>query len=273
MISKKRLSIIIPVYNASRHIISTLNSIEPQIDSLIDEVIIVDDCSTDGTLSLLDNFSKSKKSNFIFIHRTPINMGGPAGPRNIGVQNARGDFLAFCDADDIWHPKKLSYQLQFLDRFDVLASEKISFRDSHEKDLIFTEVENLLLQKISKASFYFGNPIVNSSVVCKREVLKGFRFNESIQYSAVEDYDLWVRLINSGKTFGKLPIPLVGYRLSIDQISRSKIMMFKKVFNMHCKNFGFFCAFWCMVFYTSKHLKRILFDSFLWSPGSKLVNK
>jgi len=73
------------------------------------ELIVVDDCSTDGSYELVEDFSK--RDSRVKLIRMEQNFGGPAKPRNIGVENSKGDYIAFLDADDIWEEEKLEVQI------------------------------------------------------------------------------------------------------------------------------------------------------------------
>lgn len=90
------LSIIIPCYNCSSTIIRTLESIQ-QVPNIDFEVILVDDCSTDNTIDLINEFSISHKwAHLILLNRNQ----GPANARNVGIEASKGQYLAFVDSDD-----------------------------------------------------------------------------------------------------------------------------------------------------------------------------
>src|SRR4051812_11622105 len=94
-------SIVIPAYNAAKTIIASLESCLKQT-RLPEEIIVVDDGSTDDTLSILQTrFAKDVR-----IISLPKNSG-PAAARNAGIATASSRFIVFQDADDVWHPKKL----------------------------------------------------------------------------------------------------------------------------------------------------------------------
>lgn len=104
------VSIITPAYNAEAYIAETIESICNQ--SYTDwELIIVDDCSKDNTLSVVEEYAKRDKR--IQLIKTPQN-GGVAKARNIGLEHAKGDYISFLDSDDLWAPDKLEKQLKFM---------------------------------------------------------------------------------------------------------------------------------------------------------------
>ena len=94
------ISCIVPVYNGERYLAETLQSILGQRVGPL-EVIVVDDGSTDGTAGVARRFGSAIR----VLHQT---NAGPAAARNLGLSEARGDFVAFLDADDLWKPDKLA---------------------------------------------------------------------------------------------------------------------------------------------------------------------
>src|SRR5690606_34933711 len=99
------VTIITPAYNAAAHIASTVQSVRNQTHQDW-EMIVVDDASVDSTREVVSELST--KDSRIRLISLPRNHGAPATPRNIGIQQARGKWVAFIDADDIWHPQKLT---------------------------------------------------------------------------------------------------------------------------------------------------------------------
>lgn len=98
---KYKISIIIPVYNAEEFIIDTLSSIENQTMDFEDiEVILVNDCSSDNTKNIINNYAEDHE-NIVPLHLKD-NAGGPAIPRNIGMTYASADYLMFLDQDDVF---------------------------------------------------------------------------------------------------------------------------------------------------------------------------
>ena len=107
---KPEISIITPAYNAENYLCETIESVQKQ--SFEDwELIIVDDCSTDNTSVVANDYAK--KDSRIKVIKAPKN-GGVAAARNIGLENATGDYIAFVDSDDLWKADKLEKQLAFM---------------------------------------------------------------------------------------------------------------------------------------------------------------
>lgn len=109
------VSCVVPAFNAARYIGETLDSVLAQT-SPPDEVIVVDDGSTDGTLSVVERFGSAVR----LLRRE---RGGAAAARNSGIEAAVGRFIALVDSDDLWHPEKIERQLgRFRQRPDLEIS-------------------------------------------------------------------------------------------------------------------------------------------------------
>src|SRR5579885_3318825 len=102
------ISVVIPCFNAERTLLRTLASVRAQTYRPI-EIIAVDDASRDGTLRLL----REQESDGVRVIAQPRNGGAPAA-RNAAIAIARGEFLAFVDADDEWYPDKLEQQFRLI---------------------------------------------------------------------------------------------------------------------------------------------------------------
>ncbi len=101
-----------PAYNNAAFIGDAVESVLAQ--SYTDwELLIIDDCSTDGTWDILQRYASTDER--IHIFRTPQNAGSGYA-RNIGIEQAQGRYLAFLDGDDWWYPEKLATQLDFMQR-------------------------------------------------------------------------------------------------------------------------------------------------------------
>ena len=104
---KPKVSIIIPTFNRGSFLDRTVKSIQSQ--TIKDwELLVVDDGSTDNTREIVENFIKNDNRIKYFYQK---NCGCPSGPRNLGIEKACGEYVAFLDSDDEWLPTKLERQL------------------------------------------------------------------------------------------------------------------------------------------------------------------
>jgi teichuronic acid biosynthesis glycosyltransferase TuaG len=230
------VSVVIPVYNASKYIEETLDCLLFQTHKNF-EVIIVDDCSTDNTICICRTYEKKFKE--FTIIKTDKNFGCPGGPRNLGVKHSAGEWIAFLDADDLWHREKLSIQLQAAKSSNInfVSSKMQRFKSSCEynSDIKFSKIPT---KKIKYLGQMLNYQTPTSSVLVKRSILKNLLFQEGIKYGAREDIDLWLRIHKLIKTSLKVDLELVGYRVLDGQISGNKLKMFRKTYFCYSNSSG-----------------------------------
>ena len=192
--SRPLVSVVIPTYNMEQHITETLNSVLSQtLDSW--EVIVVDDCSTDSTPRIVNKFVNQDPRVRYF--RLPKNSNLPAVPRNYGIQQARGKYIALLDHDDLWSPPKLERQVQVLDADEQLAMVHSHLRVVRNGQSFWSPLYLPSPQKsiATESNLKKYNVIQCSSVMIKKDVVQGLGgFNESLELRAVEDYHLWFRV-------------------------------------------------------------------------------
>jgi glycosyltransferase involved in cell wall biosynthesis len=244
------ISVIIPTYNREKSLKRCLRSLENQTFKDF-EVIICDDGSTDNTKKIVNYFKSSLNIKYIFLYK---NSGGPAMPRNVGIKNSKGKYLAFLDSDDSWKSTKLKKSLEFLNLgydfvYHDLQVKSLKFVIKFNFNLIF------LIFFFHRFSIYnklllFGNKIPNSSVVVRTDLMKKIGgFNESKQVVAMEDYLAWLKLSRATDKFKKINENLGFYNTGNDNLtSLDKTIKYISVFNNIYKNklkrIPFKCAPW-----------------------------
>lgn len=213
------VSIIIPTYNRAAYLKLTLESIACQTYQNY-EVWVIDDGSPNNEAEII--CQQFLKVNYIKIS----NSGGPAKPRNIGIENAKGKYLAFVDDDDLWLPEKLETQVNFLESND-------DFGLVHGCCQVIDEKGNLVNEIIGRP----GSPDVKhgdvrmrmmgnwtvmmpTSFIRKEVVDKVGYFNLEIP-PALEDVEFWTRCSFRTK-FYYFDVPLVLYRRHGNNISENK---------------------------------------------------
>ena len=188
------VSIIIGSFNAEKYIRETLDSVANQTFKSF-EAIIVDDCSTDNTVRIIQEYC-DKDTRFKLI-KLESNSNLPAVPRNIGLKHACGEFVAFLDHDDIWTHKKIQRQISALQvnpQIDLVFSYLWSFRG---KSLLrgFLLIPNPFKNKINFERLRIGNALMYSSVFARKKVIVTLNgFDEDPKLRAIEDYELWLRV-------------------------------------------------------------------------------
>lgn len=120
--NSKRVSVVIPAYNCAEFISKALESVINQTCADY-EIVVVDDCSTDGTLEILRSYGDR-----IRLIRHEVNQNA-ASARNTAMANCHGELIAFLDGDDFWHPRKLEV---FIEAFNAYENASFAFSDFHK---------------------------------------------------------------------------------------------------------------------------------------------
>jgi glycosyltransferase involved in cell wall biosynthesis len=171
------VSAIIPTYNGAKFVHRAIESALTQTHHLL-EIIVVDDGSSDETVKAANQYPVTVISQ---------KNGGPASARNTGVKAASGEWLAFLDHDDSWHPNKTEAQLKYVRpgisavfSEKVPGSDSVSFIDMFERN-------------------YGGSP---SSTIIRADVLRNLNmFDDDRLLIGVDDYNLWLRFLLKGYKF------------------------------------------------------------------------
>jgi len=211
-----------PAYNAEKTIKASLESVFEQTFNDF-ELIIVDDCSTDRTRTICEAFAALDSR--IRVLSNDENKG-VAASRNRGVNEACGQWAAFLDSDDLWHPSKLERQLAFIAETGAKISytaSKFIDSDGHEYDYILRAERDLTYDMLLRR-----NLMSSSSVVVGREIMQKYKFPEGQLH---EDYVVWLRIVQDTGTAYGLDEPLLVYRLSKTSRSgrrlRSGLMLYR----------------------------------------------
>lgn len=192
-------SVVIPCFNSEKTITNAVESIIKQT-VLPYEIIIVDDYSTDNSYNTALKCKKKFSSVSITIIKLHKNFG-PAFARNLGIKSSSTDLIAFLDADDEWHPRKMEIQLFLMRRFDLHITGSLVYAVDDERLKKFREIffqdpdiNNIRIKFISSSSIIFSNKLVTPTVVIKKNHIN---FNDNLRYS--EDFDMWISYLNINK--------------------------------------------------------------------------
>lgn len=203
-----KISIIIPTYNAEKFLRRTIESVLRQTYHNW-EMLIIDDCSSDNTRKIGDEFVKNdSRVKYVALDK---NSGGPAHPKNVGIELSSGRLIAFLDHDDEWFPEKLEKQVNYLgttglqfvtcDSAIIVSERKIGTYTTPVFQNIGEMQENMLV----------GNYVHScSSVLFNREVFDsvGF-FDERLKWS--DDHDFYLRVLQRGYSIGVLSESLFNW--------------------------------------------------------------
>lgn len=219
MTSSPLVSVIMPTYNRVELSLQTVESILRQTYKNLELIAISDGC-TDKTI---EQFKKIQDSRLIIVEAEHV--GQPSNHRNLGIQLAKGEYIAFADDDDLWAPVKLTEQIDFLEKnrdIDFIGSYSYIINDNRVTNLPklnrFLKKLYNFLGKYSRNLLFITNVFLNSTVIVRKKVINQFQLNTSKEYKAIEDYDLWLRMSKKHKSV-VLPEPLIFYRIHSSSIS------------------------------------------------------
>lgn len=189
------ISVLITTYNANATIKETLNSIAKQTYNNY-EIIIVDDGSKDNTLNIIKDWQKNHV-NITFRLFKPGRLGR-SNALNFGVKQAKGEWIAICDADDLWHPMKLELQIKAIsgDNIDVLSTDYKSFsvnQESGRNAIIRSKVGDKDIFHITMDDLLKRNLIFHSSVLIRKGLCQ---YNGELE--KMIDFECWLRLVDQG---------------------------------------------------------------------------
>ena len=194
-----RVSVILGTYNSSAFIKRTVESVLSQEGNGSDfeiELLTIDDCSRDNTVEILRSLGLQPLS-------TQAPSGGPNRGRNIGLQQATGDYIALIDHDDTWHPDKIKTQLSVADRAPIITTgyrvndgpgKTRSPIGTGEPEVRFFDKNVTFLDRLARRKS--GQPVYMSTIMISR-TLSSILFEE--EYGCV-DYDWLLRLFEGNSS-------------------------------------------------------------------------
>jgi glycosyltransferase involved in cell wall biosynthesis len=202
------ISCIIPVFNGQTYLAEAIDSILKQSYRPI-EIIIVDDGSTDGTAMVAERYNQQIR----YLRQA---NAGTAAARNLGLSVAAGEFVAFLDADDLWHPEKLARQMACFQESDAL-----DYCVSHVQNFwipeLIEEEKNFCDHRISKPLPGY----VTGTLLTRRDFFNAVgQFNVAIHHA--DDTEWFLRANERGAIMKLLPDVLLYRRLHYTNLSRVK---------------------------------------------------
>ena len=240
MFKKNFISIIIPYHKKKNFFKETIESINNQSYKNFEVIVIYDDTDKselDYVKKIIRNFKFKKK---LIINNKNIGAGLS---RNKGIKVSKGEYIAFCDADDLWNKDKLKIQLSFMKKNNILFS--------HSNYLIIDytskTIGNLKVPKnISYNQLIKSCDIGLSTVMISRFLIRKNLFSD---LKTKEDYLLWIKLIRHLKNFKSINKDLVYWRLLKNSLSSSNIQKLEDAFELYKNhlNFSFLFSIFCVL--------------------------
>jgi glycosyltransferase involved in cell wall biosynthesis len=207
-----RTSVIMPVFNGERHLAEAVESILHQSCAEL-ELITVDDGSTDGTNAILEGY-REIDARVVVLRPGKVGFGAAL---NLGIDAARGEFIARMDGDDIALPGRLAKQIEFLDarpEISVCGTAIEVFSDGPGQHMPFPGTAEEI-----RAQLLFHSPLCHPAVVMRKADLQRHHLTYRGAYGGVADYDLWCQIDRCGLRMINLPDVLVRYRRHALQLS------------------------------------------------------
>lgn len=207
------VSVIIPVYNRAELILETINSVLNQTYQDF-EIIIIDDGSVDNTKQVIESI---KDSRIKYIYQE---NAGTSAARNNGTKNAKGEWIAPLDSDDIWLPEKLEKQINFLKNnpdIDICNTWVEAFSKNTTKK--WTNIND---SESIATGLLFDSTLFHSASLIRKELFDKYNINYNVNYKSSLDYDLWVKFAQVSAKFYVIPEILVRYRIHENQISTNQ---------------------------------------------------
>lgn len=218
------VSIITPSFNSENFIADTIQSVQNQTYQNW-EMIIVDDCSTDKTISIIEQFViNDSRIRFFQLEKN----SGAGVARETALSKATGDYISFLDADDLWKPLKLEKQLQFLK--DNKSPFTFSFYDCID------EVGNSLNKRVeaprnlSYRQLFFCNYVGNLTGIYDRHYFGKIAISSTRKR---QDWMVWLTILKKIKKAKPVPESLAFYRIRDNSLSASKVDLLKHNFAVY----------------------------------------
>lgn len=224
------VSVVLPSYNSAGFIREAIESVLCQTYPHW-ELLIVDDCSEDDTVSIAGEYASTDSRVKLF--QTASNSGSAALPRNLAIRQAKGRYIAFLDSDDVWLPDKLTQQIGYFD------GERVALVFSDYRRIAVTgEAESRCLKApllLTYRNLLKGNAIGCLTAVYDTETCGKMYFRET----GHEDYALWLEILKKGYVARNTGNCQALYRVRPGSLSARKWKALSWTWNIYRKQEGF----------------------------------
>ena len=226
---EEMVSIIVPVYRAADYIAETIEMVRRQTYKNW-ELILVDDCSPDNSADIIQGIQLSHETEHIRLIRKESN-GGAAEARNTGIDAAKGRYIAFLDADDIWFPKKLEKELAFMkEKQAAFVFTAYEFGDENAKGTgkIVSVPGKLTYRKALSRTVIFTTTVVFDMTRLTKEQIH-------MPNVESEDTATWWKILKAGYEAYGLNEVLAIYRRPAKSLSSNKITAIRRIWRLYRK--------------------------------------
>lgn len=239
------VSIVMPSYNCERFIAQTIDSVLAQTYPNW-ELLVTDDCSSDGTCRIVEGYLKIDAR--IRLFRLPKNSGA-AVARNNSIREAKGRYIAFLDSDDLWLPEKLAVQLAFMQEYGYPFT-CTSYAQIDERGVPLNKIIRAK-KKVDYNRLLLDCPVGNSSVVYDVEKIGKIEVPDIRKRN---DDALWLRMLRHEKYIRGIEQPLMLYRIRRNSISHNKLdlikyhwTLYRNIEKLSVLRSSFHIGYWCFL--------------------------
>ena len=219
----KKVSVVICTYNGERYLREQLDSILAQTYPVF-EVVVQDDCSTDGTVEIVQQYVDRDPR--IKLFRLERNSGAGVC-RNRSIQEAQGRFIAFCDSDDCWKPEKLERQLAFM--------EKMNCALSYTAYMTCDENSHIMGIVVGRKKETFFSMTCDDGIGCLTAIYDTQKVGKIFMpdLRKRQDWGLWLKVLEKCRVAYGMKDPLAVYRIHSTSISRNKFSLIQYNLNVY----------------------------------------
>ena len=246
----KDTTVVICLYNAENYIEETLISLHNQTFKDFN-LLVVDDCSTDNSVNIVNDFVKSKSFKEFELIKFSENKG-TAFIRNFAIKKSKLKFLAFIDSDDIWEKNKLKIQLHFMEKnkYDFTYTNYKTFDDGKYN---FKKIK--VLNRFSFSSFTKDTSIATSTMMVNKKIAKDTVF---INTKICEDYFYKCKILKKTKFAFCVEKYLTKYRIRKNSMQSYKFRNFYWIWkiNKEYNKFNFFKNLISLFFISLSSIKK-----------------
>ena len=216
----KKVTVIIPMHNSSKHIVKCLESVINQIYKTI-EIIVVDDASSDNSLELVKNINDNR----IKVIELKENIGAGIA-RNKGIEVATGDYIAFLDSDDYWVLDKLERQVMFIEEnnYTFIYGGYDYFKNGKRKRAKVPKYMNYK-QLLKNHAIFTSTVMLNMEHLKKEDI-----FMPNLRRG--QDYGTWWRILKKGITAYAITDTIAIYRVGEKSLSSNKLKAINRTWNL-----------------------------------------
>lgn len=242
------VSIIMPMYNAEKYIASSIESVLSQTYALW-ELIVIDDCSSDKSLNIVKVYAKKhKKIKLLCLKKNQ----GVAQARNEGIKMACGRYIAFLDSDDVWLPKKLEHQIEFMYKKQAAISYTQYRQFTNNIDSCGKLID--VNEKINYQNLLKGNIIGCLTVMIDRNFVTEIHMPSERH----EDYITWLNILKKNVYAYGLKQDLARYRKSLNSLSGNKFKSLLWTWNIYrrVENISLLKSIWYFSHYIINGIKK-----------------